>query len=74
LIYTPDSEISTLVTSLENEVKSVKHQVYKLSWYMRGGVDAHKLMYETDIEDLSILNKIIDENIETSKKAQMPLI
>lgn len=41
---------------------------------MRGGVDAHKLMHETDIEDLSILSKIVDENIETAKKSQMPII
>jgi hypothetical protein len=41
---------------------------------MRGGVDSHKLLYETDLEDLSILNKIVDENIETTKKTQMPFI
>lgn len=41
---------------------------------MRGGVDAHKLLTDTDIEDLEVLNKIIQENIETAKKTQMPLI
>jgi hypothetical protein len=41
---------------------------------MRGGMDAHKLLSDTDIEDLEILNKIVEENIETSKKTQMPLI
>lgn len=41
---------------------------------MRGGTNSHDLFYDTDVEDLSILNKIVDENIETAKKTQMPLI
>lgn len=59
---------------LDNEVKGIKYQVYKLGWYMRGGVDTHKLMHDTDIEDLGILSKIVDENIELSKKANTPII
>mgnify|MGYP001099353230 CR=1 FL=1 len=41
---------------------------------MRGGVDSHTLLTATDIEDITILQKIIKENIESSKKANMPLI
>jgi len=41
---------------------------------MRGGVDVHKLFSDTDLEDLEILNKVIEENIETSKQTKMPLI
>ena len=41
---------------------------------MRGGVDGHNLLYDTDLEDIEILNKIIEENIETTKKTGMPLI
>jgi hypothetical protein len=41
---------------------------------MRGGVDAHTLMTNTDLEDIEVLNKIIEENIESAKKTQMPLI
>jgi hypothetical protein len=41
---------------------------------MRGGVDSSTLMYDTDLEDLGILSKIVEENIEMSKKAGTPLI
>jgi hypothetical protein len=41
---------------------------------MRGGVDAHNLLYDTDLEDIEVLNKVIEENIETTKKTGMPLI
>lgn len=41
---------------------------------MRGGLDVHKLMSDTDIEDISILNVVIEENIETVKKTNLPLL
>jgi len=41
---------------------------------MRGGVDYHKLLVDTDLEDIEVMNKVVEENIETTKKTQMPLI
>jgi hypothetical protein len=41
---------------------------------MRGGITADVLMHNTDMEDLSILQLVIEENIETAKKTGMPLI
>ena len=73
-MYTSDSEILDIAKSLDNEVKRIKHEVYKLSWYMRGGVDSSTLMHDTDLEDLGILSKIVEENIEMSKKAGTPII
>jgi hypothetical protein len=41
---------------------------------MRGGVNSDSLMYTTDLDDIEVLNKIVEENIEASKKSGMPLI
>jgi hypothetical protein len=41
---------------------------------MRGGVTADVLMYETDLEDLEVIGKIVEENIEASKKTGLNLI
>jgi hypothetical protein len=41
---------------------------------MRGGVDSINLMHDTDVGDFEILNKIVEENIETVKKTQLPLL
>jgi hypothetical protein len=41
---------------------------------MRGGVNYHDLLYDTDIEDQEIMRKIIKDNIENTKNAKMPLI
>jgi|TARA_X000000950_G_scaffold280256_1_gene374523 hypothetical protein len=69
---TPDSELESYTSKLDNEVKRLKYEVYKITWFMRGGVDAHRLMYETDITDIDILGKIIKENIETAKNSKNP--
>ena len=74
IVTLEDSEILELSKKYESEIKQIKHEVYKLSWYMRGGVDANQLLSNTDVEDLGILGKIISENIETTKKSGMPLI
>jgi|TARA_B110000977_G_C11083772_1_gene493818 hypothetical protein len=41
---------------------------------MRGGLDTNTLMYNTDIGDIEVINKVVEENIETTKKSGMPLI
>jgi hypothetical protein len=41
---------------------------------MRGGVDSHTLMHDTDLEDFQIMNKIIMNNIENVKNSGMPII
>ncbi len=74
MISTSDSEILELSNSFETEVKQLKHNVYKLSWYMRGGVNAQELLCDTDLDDIEILNTIVKENIEFTKAAGMPLI
>jgi len=40
---------------------------------MRGGVQAVDL-FNSDVDDISILYKIVEENIETAKKTGQPLI
>lgn len=63
-----------MVKDYEAEIKQIKHQAYKLSWYMRGGVDAKDLLDNTDLEDIAILENIVKENIEFTKKTNMPVL
>lgn len=69
-----NEEIAAYVDSLDNEVKDFKENLYKLSWYMRGGVTSEQLMLQLTSEDRNILNKIVNDNIENTKNAKMPLI
>ena len=69
-----DVEINSLAGELENEIKQIKDMCYRLSWYMRGGVSVEQILYDTDIEDQEIMNRIIKENIEHTKNAKRPLL
>ena len=41
---------------------------------MRGGVSSDSLMYTIDLSDIEVMNKVIEENIESTKKSGLPLI
>ena len=60
-----------MLIRLDNEVKQFKEELFRISWYMRGGVSYEDVlnMCESEREALS---QIIDENLETTKKTQLP--
>lgn len=43
----------------------------KITWWMRGGVTLSEA-WELSYEDKLIINDIIKENLETTKKTKMP--
>lgn len=56
---------------LDNEIKQIKENIYKLSWYMRGSMSIDDA-FATCTEDREIISKIVDENLETTKKSGLP--
>lgn len=69
-----NSDIESYVTTLENESKEIKDEIFRISWFMRGGVTSYELFYIYSVEDRSIINRIIKENIENTKSSRMPLL
>ena len=61
-------EILQEVRKLENEQKSQKSELFKICWYMRGGVTLEEV-YATSYEDREIIAGIIKENLEITKKS-----
>lgn len=59
-------EILQYSEQLDKEAKDIKREVLKLCWYMRG------LSYSEGMalswEDRDIINEIVKENLETTKK------
>ena len=59
-------EILQYSEQLDKEAKDIKREVLKLCWYMRG------LSYSEGMalswEDRDIINDIVKENLETTKK------
>ena len=56
---------------LERESKALKQEVLKLCWYMRGAISYDEGMMLA-LEDRNQITKLINENLETSKKTGMP--
>jgi len=74
LIELPNSDIEPYLVSIDSSAKSFKENLFRLSWYMRGGVTINDLLYIYSYEDREILSKIVKENIEITEKTQMPLV
>jgi hypothetical protein len=56
---------------MTNECKDIKANALKQSWYMRGGVSYEDVLNMSSDERVAI-NKLIEENLDTTKKTQMP--
>jgi len=67
----PLDEILRETKKLENEAKQIKHDLLKIVWYMRGGVTITEA-YEFGPEDREVVKKVIDDNLETTKKSGLP--
>jgi hypothetical protein len=67
---TPE-QISNIVDRYEKDVKNIKDDALKISWYMRGGVSYQDAMNMSTTEK-ELVSKIIKDNLETTKKTGMP--
>lgn len=56
---------------MEEECKNIKKNALKYAWYMRGGVSYEDVLNMSPDESEAI-SSIIDENLETTKKTQLP--
>jgi len=70
----PNSEIEDYLRTLDDQARAIKEEIFRLAWYMRGGVTSQDLFHNYSFEDRSIISVIIKENIELTKKSGMPLL
>jgi hypothetical protein len=60
-----------VVEGLEKEIKSLRSEVIKLSWYMRGGITLEEA-FSLSYEERTIIVDLIKDNMETTKKSGLP--
>ncbi len=65
------AQIEKLVQEMENDVKMIKTEALKLTWYMRGGLTYDQSMALSHQERL-IVSELISQNLETTKKTGLP--
>jgi hypothetical protein len=66
-----DQGIVDLLESYDKESKAIKRNALQISWFMRGGLtysDVLALSYQERVD----VEKIIKDNMETTKKSGMP--
>jgi len=71
ILSLPHDQILKEVKNLDNEVKQIKQNIMKLCWYMRGGLTLDE-GFATCSEDREIMSKIVEGNLETTKKSGLP--
>lgn len=64
-------EISEYIKQLDEECANIKAQSLKMAWYMRGGLSYTDAMNLSPSERLQV-NKLIEENLETTKNTKLP--
>ena len=74
LINISPQEIEEQLIRLDNQVKAFKQELFRISWYMRGGVTVEELLHLYSHEDRDMIYNVIRDNIETTKETQMPLL
>jgi hypothetical protein len=64
-------QIISLIGRMEGEAKEIRNDVIKMCWYMRGGVTYTEGMNMSH-QERDIINNVIKENLETTKKSGLP--
>jgi hypothetical protein len=60
-----------MVDAMEKETRNIRLDVLKLCWYMRGGVTYEEAMQMSQ-QERSVINDIVKDNMETTKKSGLP--
>jgi len=63
--------IRHLLEKYDSDAKALKKNLLKMCWYMRGGVSLEEV-YNLSSEDRLLINKIVEENLETTEKTKLP--
>ena len=66
-----DQGIVDLLESYERESKAIKSNAIRISWFMRGGISYSDAMALSHFER-SEIDKLIEANIDTTKKSGLP--
>lgn len=74
MISLSSSNIEAVLKSYEEDAKSIKTELFRLSWYMRGAVTTEQLMHVYSWEDRQIIAEIAKENIELTKESRLAIM
>jgi len=56
-----------MVDDMDKEINDIRSEALRLAWYMRGGLPYDQAM-QLSVAERKIIAKIIEDNMETTKK------
>jgi hypothetical protein len=56
---------------MDKEINDIRSEALRLAWYMRGGLPYDQAM-RISVSERKIIGKIIEDNMETTKKSGLP--
>ena len=66
-----NEEIVSYLKSLDKEARAIRDEALRFTWYMRGGLSYSDAMLLSQ-DERKIVSKIIDDNMEVTKKSGLP--
>ena len=66
-----NDEIVSLLDQYDKDSKAYRAEALRMCWFMRGGLSYEDAMLLND-QERTIINKIINDNMETTKKSGLP--
>jgi hypothetical protein len=60
-----------MLEQMDKEVSNIRQEALRLSWYMRGGLTYDQAM-ALSLEERNLINDLIKEHLETTKKSGLP--
>lgn len=64
-------QITKLIKSLDRETKAIKQELFKLCWYMRGGLTITEA-YQLSIDEREMIVNLVEENLAITKESGLP--
>jgi hypothetical protein len=71
LLISDGPQIAKILKGMDQEATHMRNEILKMCWYMRGGVTYSEVMNMSS-KERDIINTIIKENLETTKKSGLP--
>lgn len=71
LLTLPPEGVKKLIDRYDKDVEDIKKSALQMSWYMRGGVTYEDVL-NMSVSERKAINDIIEQNLETTKKSQLP--
>jgi hypothetical protein len=70
-LYLDNTGIDRVVKEYEKDTKALREELFKLCWYMRGGISISEAFMLT-IDDRLIIGELIEENLKITKDSGLP--